>query len=94
MKRLVLASALVLGLPANAQAVSCTARDALVANLTRLGEAQSGYGLSRGGQILEIWTSAEKGTWTIVLSRTDGIACIMSYGDAWSMAELVAGAPA
>ena len=94
MKRLIFAGALVLGLPAHAQTASCTARDTLVANLTRLGESQSGIGLSRGGQVLEIWTSSKTGSWTVVLTRSDGIACIMSYGESWIAPEIQVGAPA
>ena len=84
MKRLAFAVATLLSLPASAQSASCTDREQLVANLTRLGEAQSGFGLSTRGQVLEIWTSEQTGSWTIVMSHTTGMACIMSFGGNWT----------
>ncbi len=76
--------ALLLSLPASAQTVSCAERAKVVAKLTLLGEVQSGMGLSNKGQVFEIWTSEDTGTWTIVLSHSTGLSCIMSYGNAWT----------
>ncbi len=83
MLRLGCVFALLLSLPASAQSVNCDKRDRVVAKLTLLGEVQSGLGLSKGGQVFEIWTSATSGTWTIVLSHSNGLSCIMSYGNNW-----------
>jgi len=84
MKSLAVALAALLSLPANAQTVSCATRDAVVDKLTRLGEAQAGLGLNGSGQIMEIWASRNTGTWTIVMSWSDGRSCIMSYGESWT----------
>lgn len=84
MKRLACVFAMLLSLPASAQTVSCADRDSVVARLTGLGEAQSGLGLSTKGQVFEIWASPDTGTWTIVLSHSTGLSCIMSYGSGWT----------
>ena len=95
MKRLACIFAVLLSLPASAQTVNCADRNTLVAKLTMLGEAQSGIGLSARGQVFEIWTSERTGTWTIVLSQSSGVSCIMSYGHNWAGATAqVAGLPA
>ncbi len=84
MLRLTCGLALLLSLPASAQSVSCDQRERVVAKLTGLGETQTGMGLSDKGQIYEIWASDQTGTWTIVLSDSSGLSCILSYGRDWS----------
>ncbi|MDJ0824714.1 MAG: hypothetical protein QNJ16_04355 [Rhodobacter sp.] len=84
MLRLVLPFAMLLSLPASAQTVSCADRAKVVARLSGLGETQAGMGLSTKGQVFEIWTSNRTGTWTIVLSDSSGLSCIMSYGESWT----------
>ncbi len=84
MLRLTCGLALLLSLPASAQTVSCDQRERVVAKLTGLGESQTGMGLSDKGQIYEVWASDQTGTWTIVLSDSSGLSCILSYGRDWS----------
>ena len=38
----------------------------------------------------QYWASAESGTWTLVMERSDGRSCVVAQGDDWQqlMAEL------
>lgn len=69
--------------PAAAQA-ACARRDQVVAKLSEgYGEEAAGAGLQSATSIYEVWFSVEKGTWTILMSRADGITCIMASGTNW-----------
>ena len=73
--------------PASAQTlrpVACGQRDAITAKLEqRYSEHQKGAGLVSGTRLLEIWHSEKTGTWTILMTRPDGIACVMATGKHW-----------
>ncbi|MEM6676811.1 MAG: hypothetical protein AAF675_02940 [Pseudomonadota bacterium] len=76
--------------PANAQRMPgmvCGKRADIVADLERkFGETRRSYGLARQQGVVEIWAS-EKGSWTILLSRPGGIACLMAAGEAYEAEE-------
>ena len=64
--------------------VACAPRAALVDKLSSAySETREGAGLRTGTQILEIWTSAETGTWTVLITRADGLSCIVASGTHW-----------
>lgn len=63
---------------------NCASRDQVVDRLAgKYGEAFSGGGLRNAESVFEVWVSEEKGTWTILLTRSDGISCIMASGTNW-----------
>lgn len=63
---------------------NCAPRDAVVDRLEmNYGEAFSGGGLRNAESVLEVWLSQEKGTWTILMTRSDGVSCIMATGTNW-----------
>lgn len=69
---------------AHAQAANCAPRDALVERLSqRYDENRSGAGLQNSRQMLEVWSSEETGSWTVLITRADGIACIVASGTNW-----------
>jgi hypothetical protein len=79
-----LAAALAAALPAVAQGISCGQRDDIVQTLTDVyGENFSGGGLQDERAVYEVWTSEEKGTWTILLTRPNGTSCVMAAGTGW-----------
>ncbi len=82
LKTLVLVAGL---LPSVALAQSnCANRDVVVDKLAaKYGEAFAGGGLQNTQQIFEVWFSPEKGTWTILMTRADGMSCIMASGTNW-----------
>ncbi|MGB3408544.1 MAG: hypothetical protein WBA67_13750 [Jannaschia sp.] len=67
-----------------AQMQSCAPRDVVVSRLNKsYGENFSGGGLQGNSAVIEVWTSPEDGTWTILMTRSDGISCVMAAGTDW-----------
>ena len=73
------------GLAANQTVdMDCGARDSVVATLgKKYGEIRRGGGLAGPTAIFEIWASEATGTWTILMTSPDGMACVMAAGDVW-----------
>ena len=46
-------------------------------------EAPIATGLTRDGRMLEVLSSGDTGTWTIVLSKPNGVTCVVMAGEAW-----------
>ena len=82
-------SALVLGMAAAAPPVAqaqvvCGARDSVVRNLgEKYGEVRRGGGLTGSTAIYEIWASEATGSWTILKTTPNGLACVMAVGEGW-----------
>ena len=77
--------------PAAAQDRNCAARDTVVARLGAIyGETRRGLGLVSQGQVMELFASAETGSWTIAVTLPSGITCLIAAGEAF---ESVAEAP-
>lgn len=69
---------------AAAQTQNCANRDTVVGKLeTRYGESFSGGGLQNNQRIFEVWSSEEKGTWTILMTHANGTTCVMASGTNW-----------
>lgn len=47
----------------------------------KYGEARMGMGLVGTGQVMEIFTNPETGTWTITASLPDGVMCLVASGE-------------
>lgn len=54
------------------------------------GERPVGRALQHDGYVIEVWASEDGESFTITLTRSDGVACIVSFGEAW---ESLAWAP-
>jgi hypothetical protein len=52
-------------------------------------EQAIGRGVSRQGPVVAIFVNPETRTWTAVLERPDGLACILDAGEDWELAEPV-----
>jgi hypothetical protein len=96
-KTALLATALVLAATASASADAeavgaCLPHSEAVAKLNqRYDEHQVGIGLgSRGSSVVELFV-AETGTWTILITHTNGMSCISASGDNWSSSPLRVG---
>lgn len=78
------------------RAEQCAPRDTVAQHLgTKYSEAQTAAGLQTSTRIVEVWAS-EEGTWTILVTRADGMSCIVAAGTHWREtipAERVAGIP-
>jgi hypothetical protein len=88
-KRILTTSVLILGMaaigPPEAQAqMACGERDSVVAKLgDKYGEVRRGVGLAGSTAIFEVWASEATGTWTILKTTPNGLACIMAVGEGW-----------
>lgn len=63
---------------------ACAARDQVVRKLEeRFGETLRSIGLHQSDGVVEVYSSEETGTWTILMTRPDGISCLISSGQMW-----------
>lgn len=73
----------------------CALRDAAITQLeAKFNERVVGRGLAkRGKEMVELLVS-ESGSWTVVISDTQGRTCIVASGDSWMPVPLLVGEPA
>lgn len=70
--------------PANAQTV-CLSHAELVKQLsTKYAEEPMGIGLASDGTVMQLFTSKDGNTWTLVRTLPDGTSCMMAGGEAWA----------
>ncbi|MCG8547479.1 MAG: hypothetical protein MJE12_25055 [Alphaproteobacteria bacterium] len=68
--------------PALAQA-ACADRAVIAKQLETVHkETQQAIGLSSGGGVMEVFTSAA-GTWTVLMTFPNGKTCVVAAGEAW-----------
>lgn len=90
-----LAACLALIWPSGTQAQSaCLPHEEAVAKLKQhYGEQKVGLGIGPGGQsVLELFVS-ETGTWTVLVTRPNGLSCITMSGDGWITSPVLRGEP-
>ena len=86
-------SALIAMAPSAGAQTACGPREQLVKLLAdRYKEGPVGMGLSRPGQVMEVFASSH-GSWTMVLTMPDGKACMIATGDNWEMVTKIKGSP-
>ena len=72
----------------------CTPRDVLVRQLgADYAETAVARGLSHQGMVIEVFSSGDGSTWTIVVTRPNGASCVVAAGEAWMKVERVAIGP-
>lgn len=72
--------------PAEAQAARefCASHDEVVQRLhDRFGETLRSAGLHRDDRLVEVYASEDTGTWTILVTRPDGVSCLLASGELW-----------
>jgi hypothetical protein len=87
MKGLLSASliAMFLALPSAWAQGKCLPHDQAKTNLKRhYGEEAVGVGLGTEGQTVFELFVADTGTWTILVTRTNGLSCVAASGNDWS----------
>lgn len=47
------------------------------------GEVRHGAGLVDSGRIIEIFVSPKQGSWTILVTHSEGPTCVVAAGEAW-----------
>ena len=76
-------AALVIALPAAAQTACVTERGDVIKQLSaQYNENPVAMGLVQDGSVLEVLV-AKSGTWTILVTRPDGVSCVVAAGEAW-----------
>lgn len=82
---------LVASLSAQPAANVCAAREALLTSLSReYSEAPKAVGLANNGSVVELLTSRDGNTWTLLMTRPDGTSCVVAAGEAWDQLPQVA----
>ncbi len=67
-------------------------RDQVVAQLgARYKEAPVAGGIAANGNILEVFASADGRSWTIIVTRPDGMSSVIAQGEGWSFITAVKG---
>ena len=73
--------------PAFGQDMYCAQRGIVMDNLEQLfGEVSIGYGHEYRGAVIEVYVS-RYATWTLVITRPDGISCELAGGTDWVFIE-------
>ncbi len=66
---------------ASAQNRQCAAHDALTERLASgYGESRQAIAMNADNSVLEVFASAETGTWTITITKAGGLTCIVAAG--------------
>ncbi len=69
---------------ATAQAQACNDRDTVLGHLaTKYGEAPIAIGVTDKGGLLEVLTTGDGNTWTIIVSMPNGRSCMVAAGEGW-----------
>ena len=94
-KALALVTAVALPLPAMAAGnMACSQRDDVLAQLgNKYKEAPSAVGLANNGGLIEVLTSDDGATWTIIVSMPNGTSCLLAAGENWQPVERIAQGP-
>ncbi len=63
---------------------NCGAREAVVAQLAEgYGEVRQSMGIGANNAVVEVFASDETGTWTITVTQTSGMTCLVASGQAF-----------
>lgn len=81
------ALALLLGTKAAlAQEAPCPGYTELAQQLERqYAEVPVSLGLSSAGKVLQVFSTADGATWTMVLTKPDGSSCVVAAGEHWEI---------
>ena len=74
-----------------AQGQNCAPRPAVLEKLTdQFGETRQSIGLAAQGSVMEVFASAETGSWTIIVTLPNGMACLIAAGQSFeALAEVL-----
>ena len=63
---------------------NCGARESVVAQLAEgYGEVRQSMGIGASNTVVEVFASAETGSWTITVTRPGGMTCLVASGQAF-----------
>ena len=65
-------------------APSCTERDAALRHLAKkYQEAPVAVGVTSGGGLVEVLSTGDGKTWTIIVTGPNGQSCVVAHGENW-----------
>ncbi len=63
---------------------ACNPRDNVVGHLAKkYGEAPVAIGVTNKGALIEVLTTSDGSTWTIIVSMPNGTSCLVAAGEGW-----------
>ncbi|WP_424940780.1 hypothetical protein [Aliiroseovarius sp. S253] len=66
----------------------CADRDSVVQRLTEsYGETRQSIGLASDRQVVEVYASADTGTWTITVTMANGMTCLVAAGQGYEQLD-------
>ncbi len=69
---------------AAAQQVACRPHDDVLPHLAqKYDEVPVAIGVTNSGGLVEVLTTADGGTWTIIVTTPQGISCLVAAGEGW-----------
>ncbi|MDO8881579.1 MAG: hypothetical protein U0934_15945 [Pseudotabrizicola sp.] len=75
------AAGLILAATAGHSATQCGKRDMVLGQLTeKYGETRRSIGVAASNGVMEVFASDTSGSWTITVTRPDGLMCLVASG--------------
>ncbi len=71
------------GPPAQAQSVCAAHADVAKQLDSGYSETPTAIGLASNGSVIELFSTVDGSTWTLVMTMPDGTSCTMAAGEAW-----------
>ena len=72
------------GMAGSAHAQACDQRKRVIGHLAaKYKEAPVAIGVTNAGGLIEVLSSGEGQTWTIIVSSPDGTSCLLATGEGW-----------
>ena len=77
--------------PVQAQAACGPRSDVLKDLHSKYTEMPVAMGLAHNGNVLEVLAAKNRGTWSIIITKPNGITCFVTGGESWEDVPLVVG---
>ena len=62
----------------------CSPREKVITQLSsKYSEAPIAVGVTNNGKLVEVLSSGNGDTWTIIMTSPEGTSCVMAVGEAW-----------
>jgi hypothetical protein len=90
-KTLVLGAAFVLASSSAFAAPQCNSRDKVLEFLSeKYSEAPSAIGVTNNGGLVEVLSTGDGNTWSIIITSPQGMSCLVAAGEGWRLIEQIA----
>ena len=72
----------------------CNTRDSVIKQLSdKYREAPVAVGVTHNGGLIEVLSTGEGKTWSIIITSPQGMSCLVAAGEGWRMIEQIAQDP-